>query len=384
MNKKAIAILGVIFVLIVGTLGFLVFQKYTAKTPAAPVATTTPNGTDQNPDPEPIPEPIATTTPDDTATIVKLSDTQVVSPVLFYNGSGITYFTTTGQLFQADLTSFNPLQLTNVVNLNIKQKNPIGKILWPAAGDNFMAQATGINGLPNWSFFNSKIGDYIDLPSQVTSLDWMPDGQKIIYIWLDNGKATLNIADPDTKNYTELGSMWETDDAISIAPDGNSILYYETASASSTNPIYYVTSDGKIWKTPINTGYNYGVLWSPDSQKFLFGKRDITSGNYQLWYYNLMTAEFKNLGLTTIPNKAVWGSDSTTIYAAVPNIGSTSSGLTQDSFVRVNTATLAQKSYSNFSQQVDGQNLFLSLDGTKLFFKNAQDGLLYYLDVSQQ
>src|SRR6185295_9056599 len=101
MNKKAIAILGVIFLLIVGTLGFLIYSKYSAGPQKqagnnpTPSATPTPNpDPTANPTPTPGPDPTVapSSTPSASATVVKLTDDQVVSPVLFFNGLGVTYF----------------------------------------------------------------------------------------------------------------------------------------------------------------------------------------------------------------------------------------------------------------------------------------------------
>src|ERR1051326_4745099 len=138
MNKKAIAILGAIFLLIVGTLGFLLYTKYKSNnnttTPPGPIvdknqSSTTPDNTGDggnNP---------ATTTPanNSSSPFVKLSGDQVISPAIFYNGNGVTYFDTSGTLYQAD--------------------------------------------------FNSS--------------DWMPNGDKIIFIWADQGKSTINMAGLD-------------------------------------------------------------------------------------------------------------------------------------------------------------------------------------------
>src|SRR5690348_14066467 len=101
MNKRAIAILGGIFLLIVGTLGFLIYSKYSSKpaqnqTSQQQTATTTQTSNANS----------ATTTaivPVVSSNIIKLTDDHVVSPALFFNGSGITYFDSQGELFQASL-----------------------------------------------------------------------------------------------------------------------------------------------------------------------------------------------------------------------------------------------------------------------------------------
>lgn len=384
MNKKAIAILGAIFLLIVATLGFLIFQKYssngnTATNNNGQNSTTTPETTDVITQPEPV-----VTTPQGGSSLVKLSTEQVISPVLFFDGTGVTYFTPSGQLMQADISASGTVTtLERKRALEIPIKSNINKIIWPMMGRNFMAQLTqGAKKL--YSFFNNQTGLYTDLPEQITSLDWSPAGDKIYYIWLENGKATLNVSDADTKNWKQIAEMWELDDTISLSPNGQNILYYRTANSEAVNNIYLTTPDAKIWRTLVQDGYNYGVLWSPDSQKFLFGKKDLTTQKYGLWYYDLLTGEVKNLGLGTLPEKAVWSPDSKTVYAAVPSVGSAGSGsLTQDIVVRIDTTTLEKKEFSGFNQQVDVQDMFLSKDGSKLYFRNGQDGYLYYLDLSK-
>jgi hypothetical protein len=57
--------------------------------------------------------------------------------------------------------------------------------------------------------------------------------------------------------------------------------------------------------------------------------------------------------------------------------------LTTDPVFRVNVQTLEKKEYSLENQKIDGRDLFLNIAGDKLFFKNAQDGFLYYLDLNQ-
>lgn len=390
MNKKAIAILGAIFILIVGTLGFLVYSKYANKS-SPPVAQTPPadNGTstqqsasstDNSASATPV-EPAAPA-----SNIVKLTSDQVVSPSLFFNGQGITYFDNQGNLFQSSLQDIGgQVQLSQKKQLNIPAKPNISRILWPARGDDFIAEFTDVSGKKSWSYFNSAAGQYADLPPQVESVDWMPNGAQIVYVWLDNGKATLSMANPDATNYKSLAEMWETDDELHVSPDGTQILYFETGNTGAANAVNSVTIDGKVWKGLVKNGFNSGVLWSPDGQKFLFGKKDINTQKYQLWVYNLTSGEVKNLGLFTTVDKAVWDQDSNVVYAAVPDSGTAGAGgLTADSFWRMDISTLEKKQYaSDGSTLIDGRNLFLNTTSDKLFFKNAQDGGLYYLDLTQ-
>jgi hypothetical protein len=383
MNKKAIAILGAIFILIVGTLGFLIYSKYASKTPTPPTivnnaTSTLPSAADNTASSTPLAE-------NNPSNIVQLTPDQVVSPALFFNGSGISYFDRQGNLYQAILQDNNgQLSLTSKKQLDIPQKSGISKILWPAKGNDFLAQLTDTAGKNTWSYFNSNTAVYTDLPKQVESVDWMPTGDKIMYVWLDNNKASLNLANPDTSNYQNLATMWETDDQLRVSPDGSQVLFFETQNSSANTFINSVTSDGKLWKSLVKNGQNFGVLWSPDGQKFLFGKKDPVTQNFQLWAYNLTSGEVKNLGLFTTVDKAVWDKDSNVVYAAVPITGTIgASSLTVDNFYRMNISTLDKKQYASSGNSIDGRDLLLNTTSDKLFFRNAQDGGLYYLDLTQ-
>ncbi len=371
--------------LIVGTLGFLIYSKYFNKPVESPIVTT--------PSPSPIPTPSPTPTnpapsPSAGSTLVKLTDEadgQIVSPVLWFNGEAINYFDNKGNLYVANFyESQGRLSLTGKKLIAIPSKANIVKVLWPSQTRDFIVQLKDGAGIVSYSYFNYDSATFTDLPKQVKALDWMPNGTQIMYVWVEGGKATLSLANPDTKNYKDLAEMWETDNAIHISPNADQLLYFQTQNTGDTNPINSVTADGKVWKALVKTGQNFGVLWSPDGQRFLFGKRDIATQKYQLWVYNLTLGEVRNLGLNTTVEKAVWGKDSNTIYASVPNSGGVEENtLTVDSFFQMDINSLEKKQYAAAATAVDGRDLFLNSLGDKLFFKNAQDGALYYLDLNQ-
>ena len=396
MNKKAIAILGAIFILIVGALGFLIYSKYYGNKTPAPGNVTANNATSTHPSdgtaptPPPNPSPTPSPTPDPnsktpSSNIIQLTDDQVVSPALFNDGLSIKYFDRQGNSFVAGLDDYNgKLDLSGKKQLDIPLKSGISKILWPPKGEDFIVQARDVSGKTGYSYYSRSTNTYTDLPPQVISLDWMPGGDKIMYIWLENGKASLAVGDPDAKNYKTVAEMWENDDEIRVSPAGNQALYYEINSASSTNKINSVTADGKVWKSPVASGQNFGALWSPDSQKFLFAKKDPGAQKYQLWVYNVASAQTKNLDMFTTVDKAVWNKDSNVIYVSVPASGDLGeNSLTIDSIFRADTETLERKEYAVGSPSVDGRDLFLNPAGDRLFFRNAQDGGLYYLDLTQ-
>jgi Tol biopolymer transport system component len=376
VNKRAIAILGAIFILIVGTLGVLIYLR-SKKTTTEPVAETAVPVVS-----EPSTEPTAPEASSSAA--VRLTDAgdPVISPIIFYTGVGISYFNTNGQLFQTDLQVSNKSAvLSNKKELSIALKPNITQVIWPPAGNGFMAQF-GTDAKPTWSYYNTPKGTYTDLPPQIYSFDWMPGGDKIMFVWVDaNGKATLNLSDPDSSNYTTLTDLYEPDNIISVAPDGKNVLFYRTQTTDNTkNPINIVSADGKTFNTIVKDGYNTGVLWSPDSKKFLYTKRDSGTQKFALWVADIATGATSNLGVYTPQTKAVWTKDGLSVFVGEP--GNTASGLslTQDTIKKINIATGSIQEFAP-GISVDVRDMFFSSDESILFFRNAQDNALYYIPV---
>src|SRR6476469_1499716 len=338
--------------MIVATLGFLIYQHSKSKTPA-PVAQETPAVEETPPVQEPEP----------TNGAVRLTDESVVSPILFYQGNGISYFNAQGQLFQTDLqVTDGAALLSNKKELSIALKANIARILWPATGNNFIAEFK--NGSKStWSVYETSKAAYTDIPSQVYSLDWMPGGDKIMFVWVDgNGKATLNISNPDTSGYQTLAEFYEPDNVISVSPDGKNVLFHRTQTAdSSKNTINMVSADGKTFTAIVKDGYNTGVKWSPDSSKFLFTKRDSGTQKFTLWMANISTGEVRNLGVSTSVDKAVWSKDGASVFAGVPTTGVAGQGLTQDALYKITISTGEQQQFDP-GVAVDAEDLFLSTD----------------------
>ena len=145
MNKKAIAILGAIFLLIVIALGLLIFLRSRKSNT---------NNNNQNTNtPVVIPDNSSNTNTNSntqTAGVTqaqKLTDADVVAPALYFNGQGISYFNSQGQLFTTDLqTSGNQVVLSNKRELTIPLKANISNVYWAPTGQNFIAE------------FDNKIG----------------------------------------------------------------------------------------------------------------------------------------------------------------------------------------------------------------------------------
>jgi hypothetical protein len=380
MNKKAIAILGAIFLLIVLALGLLIYlrsrnsntntnnQNLPANQPVV-----VPDNTPTNTNTEPT-QPVV-------SKAEKLTDGDVVSPALYFNGQGISYFNQQGQLFTTDLQiSGGKALLSNKRELTIPLKSNISNIYWAPTGQNFIAEFLG-SSKASWSYYDGTKGAYVDLPAQVQSLDWLGTTGQILFVWQDDaGKAFLNSGNPDTSGYKVLTDLFEADNKIAISPDGRSVLFYRFNNSGTQNAINFVSPDGVGFKTVVKDGYNFGVKWAPDSNKFLFTKRDPSSQRYALWVGNLLTGEVKSLNVETTLEKTTWSRDSQSVYAAVPIKGTPGQGLTEDMLYTINVATTQQKKY-DLGAPADVRNIFSDQTETIVFFKNYQDQLLYYFNL---
>lgn len=386
MNKKAITILGAIFLLIVGTLGVLIYQRRssTVTTPPPPPVTVTPTPT-PTPTPDPTPPPVdpnPTPTPTPTPppggqgslSVLKVTDDEVISPVLFYQGNGIAYFNSQGQLFQADLDSTSgQIKLTNKRELAVPPKGGVRKVVWPAAGNNYLVQTQNNFGADVWSVYASDKGAYIDLPAQITAVNWMPDGEQLLYFWLEDGKTNLNISPVDLSTWQTITDIWENDNDLSISPDGKTILFWRKGNSGSSNAINLMTPDGKLFRSVVKEGFNQGGTWSPDSKKFAFNRKG-PNGQLQLWVGNLFTGEVQNMNVEAAVAEIMWGQDSKTLY--VPSVAN---GVAQ--LVRIDVPTAASQVIST-DTAVSPTELFMTASGREIFFKDKQGLGLYYVDIS--
>lgn len=388
MNKRAIIILSVIFVLIIATLGFLLWSRSRSAATTATTNTTNntsttndkngTNNTSTDTDTANLDSDTNTDTTSDTTNttpikaLTKVIDDKVTTPVLFYQGNGISYFNQNGQLTQVDLKIQNGQAFaTNKRSLNLPQKTGITKVLWPSSGNNFLVLASSTLK-PVWSYFGSSTGQYTDLPSQIGSLVLSPDNTKIYYVWQGaNNKNTLNISDPNGTNYKKLADIFNADSQLSISPDGKMLLFYSENNPGDKNQITLVTADGQAFKTVAKEGYNWGVLWSPDSKWFLYGKRDPQTRSLGLWLGNPFTGEEKDLKVIASPESAVWSADGRFVYVS----GRSASG-SSETISKVELSTLTKTEIlanGNFT----AKDLFLSKTEDFIFFRNTFDGALY-------
>ena len=132
------------------------------------------------------------------------------------------------------------------------------------------------------------------------------------------------------------------------------------------------------------------TLANKDGTSLLYGA-SLDNGP-RLNIFNIKNHTSEDLGKYGLPEKCVWSSDNINVYCAVPNtiVGnqypdSWYQGVISfdDFFVKINTVTKESATLANSKDEVpvDGTNLFLNKDESKLFFINKKDSTLWSLDL---
>jgi len=102
-------------------------------------------------------------------------------------------------------------------------------------------------------------------------IEWLPDGNRIIYSADDAGTNGVFIY--DLTQHTSLPLLTNTVNAEAPAwsPDGRKIAYVKYSDGRKSSQIYTANVDGSNEK-PLTEGqyYNWTPRWSPDGQKLVF------------------------------------------------------------------------------------------------------------------
>lgn len=85
--------------------------------------------------------------------------------------------------------------------------------------------------------------------------------------------------------------------------------------------------------------------------------------------------------MATSVDKALWSHDGQTVFAAAAQAPGASGAAAGDAIYKISAASGTQSQVSA-GDTIDARDLFLSQDGTVLFFRNAADGLLHYVNLS--
>lgn len=340
MNKRLIIFIsiGAVILILIGGLLFWAVQKQ-KQTASAPIAT---------------------------AQVKKILDEVVISPVASFDNSAIWYFTSAGRLFRVNLdgsglSEFPLPALTGTIR----------QALWPKTGSDFIA-ITGSGASETKNYYNSSKKIYINLPLNIKSVDWLPDSQRVVYVWQsgDNQHQQLITAGADGTGFTKITDVFWPDLVVKASPDGKTALLYRSNIQGDTNKIYLVDLTTGSISTAVDMGKNLGAVWVPGKNKFVFAQSSITAYP-KLYLYDLITKQAVDLSLNTTLDKIAFDSTGQYLYAAVPKKDNTG-----DTFMKEDLTNFKQDTYFDPGDNTRGTGLMVAGTGS-LYFTNISDQKFY-------
>jgi dipeptidyl aminopeptidase/acylaminoacyl peptidase len=241
------------------------------------------------------------------------------------------------------------------------------------------------------ALFDVASGTTTPLHPNVRSIAWSPDGSALIYHWRDDlsGANAIFRSAPDTSNRSQLmpiqlpavNIFWPAPDTIIIAqkptPAIPSLVLVRDIRTGATNSL----GEDK---------FGVSILPSPDGKKLLVSStRDAEGSALVTEVYNLEGTLLAALPFATLAEKCAWGSDSETLFCAIPAslagaralpfsywIGALS---TRDVFAAYTLTTGQMRMLSEVLPDVDAVDLVIPQTEDAIAFVNRLDGTLTVL-----
>ena len=302
--------------------------------------------------------------------LTAISTDRVHSPALSLGQDSVWYFNFLGELFKNNLAG----GAETMFDYNAGQT--IEKGLWPKSGNDFILKSSSITGDSTYTLYQADAGNLLTLPANIKELAWMPDGNRIVYIWQkDDGKLELQISNSDSTDFSLVAELFKKD-RIFPSPNGDYVIVLEPLGFETNNAFEVSLATGEFTLV-LDRGVNKGISISPDGNQVLFSRLNEVSGLSELWLYDRFTKLYEQLNLATEIEKTVWSPDSSGFYYALAQIPN------EDNLYLYNL--IAKKSTlvdtGNSSLPVDYKDMIVNSAQDKLFYINGRDGLLYRLNL---
>lgn len=300
-----------------------------------------------------------------TSEIIKVVDEAVVSPIPSFDNTAIWYFTADGRLFRKGMDGALLEASMPVVGATAKQA------LWAPIGSDFIL-VTAADNSELKKYYSDQQKIYANLPVNMQSVDWLPDGKRIVYIWKsgDNVRQTLVTAAADGSGFKTIKEVFWPDLIVKASPDGKNVLLYRAKPEGDVNRLYLANLETGNISTLISQGKTVGAVWI-NAQRFVYAQSGITAYP-KVYVYDFTTQTSVDLDLNTTLDKIAVDKEGKFLYAAVPKKDNTG-----DTFIKLDLTTYKQENYSEPEGSVRGKNLMVV--GNSLYFINSADGKLYQI-----
>ncbi|MDD5489067.1 MAG: hypothetical protein PHP25_00090 [Candidatus Moranbacteria bacterium] len=388
MTKKIFAISTLLLVLVIGAIfayNFL-FKAPAAQKNSADTAKTADEGKLGGTD-------SSGKTAGTSASVKAVSDEPVFGATLSPDGSYLYAFLSgNGQLNQFDLNG----KLDKI--LSTEKFENIKKIVWNKPKNKAIIKLEPSPGTVKFLYFDISGKKVSVLKENIDAVSWSNLGDKIIYKHYDpkTKKRTVNVADPDGKNWHAVAETNYRSAEIAPIPGSSDISFWPSPNAFTATSAASVTFGGENQKELLKDRYGVDLLWAPSGARAVLSASDSKGGHkIDLLLMNRQGGEVQSLVFPTFASKCVWSSDSKTLYCAAPGDIPDSAILpndwqegkitTSDTFWKIDVASGKKERLvdpEKIGGSYDALNPFLSPDEKTLFFVNKADGKLYKLSLN--
>ena len=245
--------------------------------------------------------------------------------------------------------------------------------------------------------FDIKNDTLLTLNKNINSVAWLSTSDKIVYKYLDptSHKSSLNMSDPDGKNWKKISDLPHDKFSFFQMPRSGLISFWNNGDAYYPTSFQTISFLGENSKILYKDSFGVDYLWDNSGSHVLVSQANTEGGTkVQLGVMNYNGEEFKDLGLPTFVSKCVWSNNGETIYCALPGEIPENSILpndykagkfkTSDTFWKIDISTGEKERLvetSDINKAYDASQLFLNSDESILFFVNKEDKKLYKINL---
>ncbi|MBU6447707.1 PD40 domain-containing protein [Patescibacteria group bacterium] len=373
MNKKIVWILGGLLGLIIIVGGIIVFLKNnTAKSPqtANTQQTSTTQQTGQTGSTQTQQTTTQPTPTQTAADMHKISDSPAIAPAFSYDGQTIWYFTSDGHLYR-----LNPASGIKQEYL-LPQSLTIDDGIWPAQGDDFIV-VSGTGTAKIFRYYDSSAKSFINYPANVKEVDFMPNGQQVVYNWVSGTTSELSIAAKDLSGHKTVATLPQADLTTKVSPLGDRAFAYDNSNPQS-GKLYYINFTTKK-VTTLPTSLENDAIWAPDGRHFVYNRNPGgKASNGDLWLGDIDAGTDVDLHIASKVSKAVFDGSGNNLYVAAQTVD----GLSEEVW-KINLSTMSKTKVftpADNDPAINSSHLLISSDGATLYFLNS-DGYIYSVQL---
>lgn len=361
----------IIFLALIGLIGFLIYRTFFKTTIINPMASSTPgtinglpnagtgtnnltesNGTGNLPGIDGNQTNAENGTKGDVAlggitNIKTVTDANTLNPTLNSNGGVQYYNKDDGRFYTLDKNG-------KAVLMSDKVFYDVDKVVWAPSKDKAILEYPDNNKI----LYNFSKEEQVSLPAHWTDFSFSPDSSQIVSksIGVDPENRWLMVSNGDGSQAKALEIIGTKDKTVYPAwsPNNQIVATYTKGVDFNRQEIYFVGLNGENFKSTMIEGRGLQSQWSTQGDKLLYSVYN-SNDNYlpRLWIVNAqgdtINTNRTDLDLATWSSKCTFASN-TEVYCAVPENLETGAGLypeladrTKDNLYKIDLTTGVKK-----------------------------------------